>query len=540
MSEITLKANQNKSSVLKVAIFATGLSGIVAEYSLATLANYFLGNAVFQWAMIISVMMFSMGIGSQISRSFSKNLLDKFIGIEFILSAFTSFAPLIIYGTSAYLNLTGPLIYSLCVIIGVLIGMEIPLVARINDEYEELRENIANVMALDYFGSLVGGIFFSFVGLRYLGMTYTPFVFGSVNLIVAITLILKFRKLVHPKNLKYIISIGVVVVVSFFTLLATAKKFEYYSEKTRYKENIIFAQKTKQHKVVITEYRDQYMYFLDRNLSVCTRDEHMYYEPFVHPVMQMYGTPTRVLVIGGSNGFAVREILKYASVKEIVVVNDDMELLQLGRTNEIYKKYNKGALSDPKVNLVEASAFNYLDTEKKAFDIIIADVQDPNNEKNSQLFTFDFYKKCKEKLSSGGFIITQALNPLVSFKANTCIQKTLHASGFNTLSIHNHVLSLGEMGFVIGSISQTEKEIKQKIETLKYKVKTKWLTDDIGGMLTSFGKLKFDKTEILINYNRNHILVTYFKNKAFDKLSDWRNTVSTNENDTLNPTNKEN
>ncbi|MEM8567818.1 MAG: spermidine synthase, partial [Bacteroidota bacterium] len=159
-----------RSNILKLALFATGLSGIVAEYILSTLATYFLGDSVFQWTMIVSIMLFSMGLGSRISKSIKSSLLEKFITIEFTLSVLSAFVSVITYSASAYYGYVGFVIYGLSIIIGLLIGMEIPIVIRLNDEFEDLRVNVSTVMEKDYYGSLLGGVFFAFVGLPYLGL----------------------------------------------------------------------------------------------------------------------------------------------------------------------------------------------------------------------------------------------------------------------------------------------------------------------------------------------------------------------------------
>lgn len=196
-----------KSNILKLSLFATGLSGIVAEYILATLATYFLGNSVFQFTIVLSVMLFSMGLGSRISKYFEKNLLSSFVIIEFTLSLLVAFSALFTYTATAYMEYTGVFIYSFCILIGLLIGMEIPLVVRLNDAYQELRVNVSAVMENDYYGSLIGGLFFAFVGLPYLGLTYTPFVLGAVNFGVAL-LLLVFLGQLFPKAHKLAFKIG--------------------------------------------------------------------------------------------------------------------------------------------------------------------------------------------------------------------------------------------------------------------------------------------------------------------------------------------
>ncbi len=183
----------SKSNILKISLFATGLSGIVAEYVLSTLATYFLGNSVLQWTMILSIMLFSMGLGSRLSQYMQKNILEKFIIIEFILSLLVAFCSILAYSASAYASFNsslsmfsfpfdGVVIYMMSIAIGMMIGLEIPMVTRLNEEFEELKVNIANVMEKDYYGALVGGIFFAFIGLPIFGLTYTPFILGKHQL----------------------------------------------------------------------------------------------------------------------------------------------------------------------------------------------------------------------------------------------------------------------------------------------------------------------------------------------------------------------
>ena len=162
-----------------LALFATGISGIVSEYVLATMATYFIGDSVFQWTMVLSLMLFAMGLGSRLSKLFEKNLLFQFIVIEFLLSILASFSAFFTYAIMPYTDSLVFIIYTLSIIVGLLIGMEIPLVTRINADYENLKVNISNVMEKDYYGSLIGGIFFAFIGIPFLGLTYTPFVIGE-------------------------------------------------------------------------------------------------------------------------------------------------------------------------------------------------------------------------------------------------------------------------------------------------------------------------------------------------------------------------
>ena len=208
----------SQSVILKSCIFATGLAGIVAEYVMATLASYLLGNTVLQWTLTVSLMLFAMGIGSRLSKYIKSNLLDVFIFIEFILSILCAVSALTAYLFSAFTQHISIIIYMISISIGLLIGLEIPIATRLNNYFEELRINISSIMEKDYYGALLGGIFFAFVALPYLGLTYTPIVLGSVNFLVATLLFYKFYHLLTKKALLNfgLITVPVVIMILFY------------------------------------------------------------------------------------------------------------------------------------------------------------------------------------------------------------------------------------------------------------------------------------------------------------------------------------
>ncbi len=188
---MTIPAIDNKdklkrlSFILKVCVFTTGCATMVTEYTLATLASYLLGNSILQWTVVISLMLFSMGLGSRYSRKYKTDLLDRFTLTEFGLSFLCTFSAMFCFWISAYTIHFGLVVYGVACMIGFMTGLEIPLITRINESYESLRENISSVMEYDYYGALLGGALFAFVLLPFLGLTYTPVLIGSLNLLVA-------------------------------------------------------------------------------------------------------------------------------------------------------------------------------------------------------------------------------------------------------------------------------------------------------------------------------------------------------------------
>lgn len=503
-----------RSNIIKISLFATGLSGIVAEYLLATLASYIISDTVFQWTMIVSIMLFSMGLGARISKYINTNLLLKFIYIEFALSVFVSFSTLTSYFATAYTIYSGILIYILSIIIGVLIGMELPLAVRINQKYESLKINVSSILENDYYGSLFGGVFFAFVGLPIIGLTYTPFILGLINFLVAVSLFIILQKEIGQKLREQIIFTSILVGSIIIIGLFIAKPVELYGEQRHYKDRVVYMKQSQYQKIVITQWKDNYWLYINGNQQLCTIDEIMYHEPIVHPVMQLALNPANVLILGGGDGCCVREVLKYNCVNQIDLVDLDPEMTKIGKENPILVKLNENALNNLKVNIINQDGYKYVQTCNQFYDVIIVDLPDPKTIDIGRLYTREFYTLCKKILRKNGFIITQAGSPYFATKAFLCIDKSIEAAGFNTIPIHNQIVTLGEWGWIIGS---KNKEIDLKAFLLRLKfdnIKTKWINHEAMKSLTSFGKCIYpgiNKTDsIKVNTIQNPVLHKYY------------------------------
>lgn len=509
-----------RSNLLKLALFATGLSGIVAEYVLSTLATYFLGDSVFQWTMIVSIMLFSMGLGSRLSKKFvNSSLLKSFIYIEFSLSILSAFVSVFTYLASAFYGYVGFVIYLLCIIIGLLIGMEIPLVIRLNDEFEDLRVNVSSVMEKDYYGSLIGGIFFAFVGLPYLGLTYTPFILGTINFMVACGLFIMLRNSLEVnlrRNLTFM-SLGVLSFLAAGVLFA--RPIIEYGEEARYKDEIVYEKQSKYQKIVITQTRDQFWLFINGNQQLSSVDEVMYHEPLVHPVMRLSRNPVHVLVMGGGDGGAVREILKYPSVEKITLVDLDPAMTDLGKNHELLVRMNKNALNHEKVSIINTDGFNFLESTSDYFDVIIVDLPDPKSIELGRLYSYEFYRLCEARLRSHGLLITQAGSPYYAGKAYKCINYTMSEAGFSTVPLHNQVMTLGEWGWILGSKTGSEEQVKEALRQLDFEeLETQWINHEAMSLITSFGEDIFpsDTVKVEVNKIHNPVLYKYYLNGRWD------------------------
>ena len=493
----------------------------MAEYVLSTLASYFIGDSTVQWALIISTMLFSMGFGSRLSKYFEKDLLQKFIIIELLLTIFTSVCSIITFTAAAYTMYTGLIIYSFSIIIGLLIGMEIPLVIRLNEEFETLKVNVSSILEKDYYGSLLGGVFFAFVGLPYLGLTYTPFVLALINFSVTVAMVWLVWGSIEPAlRTRYGSMVGAVAVL-LITGVLLAQPIVLHGEQRRYKDKIIFAAQSRYQKIVITQWQDDYWLFINGNQQLSTLDEVMYHEPLVHPAMKLQQQARKVLVLGGGDGCAVREILKYPAVEEITLVDLDPVMTDLGKNHPVLKELNNGALSSGKVEVVNADGFIFLQKDTTFYDVVIIDFPDPNNVELSRLYSEEFYRMVHRRLNKYGVMVTQAGSPYFATRAFRCIDLTIKEAGFSTVPLHNQVVTLGEWGWVLGMKKEVASsgQLKKALQNMNFEdVETQWINHEAMSLITSFGKdiYAIETDSVRVNKVNDPVLYRYYLNGNWD------------------------
>ncbi|MFQ5822597.1 MAG: polyamine aminopropyltransferase [bacterium] len=508
----------NRSFVLKACIFATGLSGIVAEYVLSTLASYLLGNAVLQWTLTVSMMLFAMGIGSRLSKYFRGPLLDTFVLVEFVLSVLCAISAALTYFLSAYIQNIAPIIYFTSITIGILIGLEIPLATRLNDFFEELRVNISSVMENDYYGALLGGLLFAFVALPRLGLTYTPIVLGTINFLVASALFLRYRSLLKYQKL---LTIGFLLVPIFLSILVfISEPIVLYGEQKKYKDRVIYQQQTPYQRIVITQWKDDYWLYLNGNEQFSSYDEERYHEPLVHPALNLSASRERILILGGGDGLAAREVLKYPEVKSVILVDIDPAMTELGQKHPIFLQLNDGSLNNPCVRVVNRDAFAYLKEDDTLYDVIIIDLPDPKTVGLARLYTRQFYQLALRHLSKGGTIVTQATSPLFSKNAFLSILKTMRAAGIPAVAYHNHIPTLGEWGWVLGFNAKSIEppSLKARLSELNYShIETKFLNQEAMISMLNFGKGMVERLEeVAVNDELDLAVYHYYRNGAWD------------------------
>ena len=170
-------------------------------------------------------------------------------------------------------------------------------------------------------------------------------------------------------------------------------------------------------------------------MQFSSRDEYRYHEALVHPGLAALPGAHRVLVLGGGDGLAVREILKYPSVESITLVELDPEMTRLFSTHPVMSGLNQHSFTNPRVHVINADAFRWLDTNTEQYDFIVADFPDPTSYALGKLFTTAFYRLAAKHLASGGLIVVQSTSPLFARQSYWCIVESVKQAGLRRLSV---------------------------------------------------------------------------------------------------------
>ena len=265
---------------------------------------------------------------------------------------------------------------------------------------------------------------------------------------VAIALILM---LPGRRRLTVELAVAILVAVALIVGFFASERIERTAEVAAYGDPIIYADATPYQRIVITKRGGDLRLFLNGNLQFSSRDEYRYHEALVHPVLSRVPNPRDVLVLGGGDGFAVREILKYPGVRSVTLVDLDPAMTQLFSKSSMLLALNKGSLLSPKVHVVTADAFTWLRANRRGFDAVLVDFPDPTNFAIGKLYTVSFYRELARALNPGAVMSVQSTSPLVAPTAYWTVSTTLEAAGLTTRGYHVYVPSFGEWGFVLAS-----------------------------------------------------------------------------------------
>lgn len=473
---------------------------ICYELIISAVSSYLLGDSTLQYSVTIGLYMSAMGLGSFISKYMKKNLFDWFVLIEIGVGVMGGISALILFLANLYLDQYQLVMYGEIIIIGTFVGVEIPLLTRIIEgDAENLRITLSSIFSFDYIGGLLGSIAFPLLLLPQLGYFATAFLTGSMNILAAILIVFKYSEKIR----KPVLFKGLALLIFAFMMWGVlfSENISKYIEGGLYRDRVILSEQTQYQHIVLTRHKDDLRLFIDGNVQFCSLDEYRYHEALVHIPMSQAAKRDKVLILGGGDGMAVRELLKYEET-QITLVDLDPEMIRICSENPIIAELNQNSLKSDRLHIVNDDAYRYLEENEEAFDVIIVDLPDPNNESLNKLYTNIFYRLCKNSLTEDGILAVQSTSPYYATKAFWCIGKTLESEGFFVKPYHLQVPAFGDWGFHLASNREFG-------DTYNITVDTKYLSEDNVDALFSFGKDEIAE-DVEINSLSRPVLIQYY------------------------------
>jgi spermidine synthase len=438
---------------LLATVFICAACGLVYELALVALGSYLIGDTVGQASIVLSLMVFAMGIGALVAKPLQKRAAVSFAMIELALALLGGLSVLLLYAAFAWLSLYTPALIAMALALGVLIGAEIPLLMELLQRIraQAAGSAVADLFAADYVGALLGGLAFPFVLLPVFGQIEGAIVVGIVNALAGLGLVLVVFREELGKRGKALLFGGAVVVFGVLGgAYALADDFEVTARQALYADPVVHAERTPYQDIVITESfalsgdRDVRL-FLNGDLQFSSIDEYRYHEALVHPAMA--GPRRDVLILGGGDGLALREVLRHPDVASVTLVELDPAVIALARTDPLLLESNGGAFADPRVTTLTQDAFSWLRTASTDYDVVIVDMPDPDSTATAKLYSVEFYGLLERVVGEEGRVVVQSGSPFFAPHAFWCVESSLREAGFSTLPYQVNVPAFGEWGF---------------------------------------------------------------------------------------------
>jgi spermidine synthase len=299
----------------------------------------------------------------------------------------------------------------------------------------------------------------------------------------------------------------VVVTALLAVGVASSNQMTSLFEEQQFLDEVVWAKSTPYQRIVLTHGKSGFSMFLNGNLQFSSVDEYRYHEALVHPAFMYAAERKKILILGGGDGLAAREILSYPEVESVTLVDLDAAVTNLGKSFEELSALNQHSLTEPRLHLVTDDAMQFLARGHELYDVVVVDFPDPNNFSLGKLYTTRFYAQVKEHLKPDGAAVIQSTSPLFARQSFWCVENTLRAAGFQTRPYHVWVPSFGEWGYVLASATPF-------VPRHELPPNLKFLTTDTLPALYLFPK---DMEQIPAEVNRlnNQVLVRYYE-------AEWR------------------
>ncbi len=468
--------NSTQRKLLLIAAAVSSGCGLAVELLLGTLASYLVGNQALAFGIAVGGFLAAMGAGSYLSQFLAPNtegpllqrkLLFAFVGVELAIAPLTALLPL---GLFALFVVNGSIwlgLFLVTILLGILAGLEVPILTRALEMEEGVREALAGVLALDYLGALFGSLAFPVILLPMCGMFPTAFILGALPALMVFAI---GRSFPYLRRWSYV---GLVLGVLLLTLAPATIPISNKLENNLYSAPIIKRVQSPYQRIVLTRRGKDVRMFLNGDLQLSTVDEYRYHEGLVHPAMSATPSKKRVLVLGAGDGMALREVLKWKEVEKVVLIELDPEVVKLASRHPQLKALNGNALQDSRVEVINADAFLSAPALTENFDVIIADFPDPDQDIIAKLYSEGFYRRLLGILTDTGVLVTQASSSFFAPKVIACITATLSEVGLKVNPYTVNVPSFGPWGFVLASRHELN------LDKLQLPIETRFLTEPI-------------------------------------------------------------
>lgn len=485
---------------------------IIYEVLISSVSSFLVGDSIKQFSITIGLYMSAMGLGSYLSKYIKNKLFDWFVAVEIGVGMLGGISTVVLFLSNIHFESYELIMYIEIILIGTLVGLEIPLLTRIiEDNTKNLRVTLSTIFSFDYIGGLIGSVAFPLLLLPKFGYFTTAFLVGALNILVSLFIIYGYKE--YIKNIMMFKLIAIILLGIMIGGTIFSDNIASSIEGKLYRDKVILSKQTKYQKIVVTKHKDDLRLFIDGNIQFSASDEYRYHETLVHIPMNAAKKREKILILGGGDGLAIREVLKYPEVTKITLVDLDEEIVKLSKTNSHIVNLNKNSFNNKKVEVLYEDAFKFLEHNAEIYDVIIVDLPDPNNESLNKLYTNVFYRLCGNNLSSIGAMAVQSTSPYYATSAYWCINKTLEEEGFKVYPYHVEVPTFGDWGFQLVTKNPVD------IKNIKVEVETKFLNNETINSLFKFSKDEMvNKDEIITNTLVKPQLLKYYL-KAVDV---WR------------------
>lgn len=540
-------------SLLILIMAVLACCGLIYEYLLSHYSARILGSVETVIYAIIGIMIVSMGLGAFAAKKIS-NAFQGFVILELAVALIGCCATLFIAsiigfgqtlphllaetyqipidtrpegGIIAQLNwLSIQLPYFFAFLLGFLIGMEIPLIARIRETVygHHLAHNAGTIYGADYIGAGFGAAIWVLFMLR-IEISQAAALTASLNLVAGFVFLLRFKH--YLRHIKKLLLGHGLLAILVLLVFQYGGSWQQKMQNLLYQDKVVYQTQTPYQNLVFTQrnlggnVEPIFNFYINGRLQFSSLDEKIYHEFLVYPAMQAAARKNKILIIGGGDGLALREVLKWQP-EQVSLIDLDAQLVGLFKSPQavlpayLAKKISaltQNSFNDKGVTVINDDAFITIDKllqRKQLFDVIIIDLPDPSHPDLNKLYSVNFYYRLNNLLSGDGVIAIQSTSPFHAKNAFISIAKTLKEAKFPFVEqYHQNVPSFGEWGWTISTKLGTS--VSQRLQSAEsLSVPTSWLTLPLLKSAFVFNKGFYDESDaIKVNYLGSNQLYRY-------------------------------